>query len=232
MTVLACATGLANVPAFGADRDRDGLLVRDLRPTNVRVDAELPHHAVDDDFEVKLTHAVDQRLARLLVRANPEGRIFFSQAGQRGAHLVLVSARLRLDRDGDDRLREVDRLEHDRVARIAERVAGERVLESDDRARYRRPQPTAISSRWFACICSRRPIRSRSPLRRVQRVAARVEFAGIDAQIGQLADVRVRLDLEDQAGERLPRRRPSRITSSSVRGSMPVTGGTSSGDGR
>ena len=40
---------------------------------------------------------------------------------------------LRLDRDLDDRLGEFHALEHDRVARIAERVAGGGVLEAGQR---------------------------------------------------------------------------------------------------
>ena len=66
----------------------------------------------------------------------------------------------------------------------------------------------------------------------VQRVAARIKLAGVDAQIGQLADMRVGLDFEDQS------RRTADLAQRFARqlivgsGSMPMTGGTSSGDGR
>ena len=40
------------------------------------------------------------------------------------AQLVLVGLGLRLDGDVDDGLGELERLEHDRVRRVAERVAG------------------------------------------------------------------------------------------------------------
>ena len=69
VAVLALAAGLPNVAPFGLDRNGDRLLVGDLRPADVGVDPELPHQAVDDDFEVKLAHALDDRLAGLLVRA-------------------------------------------------------------------------------------------------------------------------------------------------------------------
>ena len=49
------------------------------------------------------------------------------------AQLVLVGLGLGLDLDLDDRLREGDRLEDDRVVRVAQRVAGEGVLEADGR---------------------------------------------------------------------------------------------------
>ena len=204
MTVLTSAAGLADVPSFGLDRDGDRLLVGNLRPTDVRIDAELAHHAVDDDFEVKLAHAVDQRLTGLLVGANPEGRILFGQAGERSAHLVLVGASLRLDRDRDDRLREGDRLEHDRVRRIAQRVAGERTLQTDDRA------DVAGADRLdFFAVVGVHLEQATDPLAvtlgRVQRIAAGLEDAGVDPDIGQLADVRVGLNLEDQTRERLTR---------------------------
>ena len=66
-----------------------------------------------------------------MIRVDVEGRIFLRQLGQRHAHLLLVGLGLRLDRNLDDRLREVDRLEHDRVLVVADRVAGDEVLEAD-----------------------------------------------------------------------------------------------------
>src|SRR6185312_142786 len=45
----------------------DRLAVRDLRAADVRLDVELALQAVDDDLEVELAHAGDDRLARLLV---------------------------------------------------------------------------------------------------------------------------------------------------------------------
>ena len=117
VAVLALTAGLADVAPFGFDRNGDRLLVGDLRPADIRIDPELAHQAIDDDFEMKLAHALDDRLASFLVRAQAEGRILFSQPAKRGAHLVLVGSRLRLDRDGDDRLREGDRFEHDRRSR-------------------------------------------------------------------------------------------------------------------
>jgi hypothetical protein len=73
---------------------------------------------------VKFAHALDDRLARLFVGLDAEGRIFGSQALQREAHLFLVGLGLRLDGDLDDRLGEFHALEDDRLGRIAQRVAG------------------------------------------------------------------------------------------------------------
>ena len=52
---------------------------------------------------------------------------------QRHAQLLLVALGLRLDRDLDDRIGEFHPLEDDRLLRIAERVAGARLLEAGQR---------------------------------------------------------------------------------------------------
>jgi hypothetical protein len=69
-------------------------------------DAEFALHAVDDDLEVQLAHAGDDGLARFLVGAHAERRVFLRQAPQRHAHLLLVDLGLRLHRLRNDRLRE------------------------------------------------------------------------------------------------------------------------------
>ena len=62
-----------------------------------------------------------------------------------------------------------------------------------------------ISSRWLACICSKPADALALALGRVQRVAAGFQRAGVDADVCQLADVRVGRDLEHQGRERLAR---------------------------
>src|SRR5262249_3314178 len=78
--VLAAAAGLAHELALDAlDGLAHGLAVGDLRPADVRVDVELALEAVDDDLEVELAHAGDDRLAGLLVRADAEGRVLLGE---------------------------------------------------------------------------------------------------------------------------------------------------------
>jgi len=116
VAVLALAAGLADEARDDLlDRLADGLAVGDLRPADVRVDLPLAHQAVDDDLEVQLAHAGDDRLAGLLVGADAEGRVLLRQPLERRAELVLVALRLGLDRNRDDRLRERHRLEPDRA---------------------------------------------------------------------------------------------------------------------
>ena len=133
MAVLALAAGLADEPAVALGRAADGLAVGDLRLADVGGDLELADHAVDEHVEVQLAHAGDERLAALLVRLDAEGRVLLGEALEGDAELVLVGLGLRLDGDLDDRLGEGHRLEHDRVLRVGQRVAGEGVLEADGR---------------------------------------------------------------------------------------------------
>ena len=138
VAVLPAAAGLADeLRADLLDRLARRLAVRDLRPADVRVDVELALQTVDDDLEVELAHAGDQRLAGLLVGADAERRVLFGQALQALRELVLVRLRLRLDGDRDHRVGERHRLEHDRRRLRRQRVAGRRALQPDARRRSR-----------------------------------------------------------------------------------------------
>ena len=75
-------------------------------------------------------------------------------------------------------------------------------------------------------------MRSVLPLRRVEHRGARLDVARVDAEEGQLADERVGHDLEDQRRERLVVVGLALDDRLVVSGSMPLTGGMSSGDGR
>ena len=132
------ATRLPHETSLGLRRLLDRLLERDLRPADVRFDAELSLHPIHQDIEMQLSHTRDDGLPGLLVVLHPEARIFFGELVQRFAHAVLVVLRLRLDGDVDHRLRERDRLEDQRVRGVAERVARRRVLQSHRRDAARR----------------------------------------------------------------------------------------------
>ena len=83
VAVLAGAARLADEPALDLlDGLARGLAVGDLRAADVRVDLELAQQAVDDDLEVELAHAGDQRLARLLVARHPERRVLLGETLQ------------------------------------------------------------------------------------------------------------------------------------------------------
>jgi hypothetical protein len=56
----------------------DRFAVSHLWLTNVCLDIEFALHAVNQDFEVQLTHTGDDGLPSLLVGVDAEGRVFFS----------------------------------------------------------------------------------------------------------------------------------------------------------
>ena len=101
----------------------------------------------------------------------------------------------------------VDRLEHDRRVGRAQRVAGRGLLEADGRRRCRPRRSPRCSSRWFACIIRMRPTRSVRPVIAFSTRPPALELAGVDAEVGELADVRVGHDLEGERRERARRRR-------------------------
>ena len=83
VAVLAAATGLAGeLHVDVVDALAGGLAVRDLRLADVRLDLELAQQAVDDDLEVQLAHAGDDRLAGLRVGADAERRVLLGELGQ------------------------------------------------------------------------------------------------------------------------------------------------------
>src|SRR6266566_3488539 len=66
MAVLPAAAGLADELPFDVfDPLPYGLAIGDLRAADVRVHFELTPHPLDDDLEVQLAHAADDRLRRL-----------------------------------------------------------------------------------------------------------------------------------------------------------------------
>ena len=133
VAVLAAAAGLLGVLHLAIGRTRQRFLVGHLRTADRRLDAELALEAVDDDLEVQLAHAGDDDFAGLLVGLDPERRVFGHQLLHARAELFLVGLGLRLDGERDDRLREVHRLEDDRLLLVAHRVAGRDGLEADGR---------------------------------------------------------------------------------------------------
>ena len=109
---------------------------------------------------------------------------------------------LRLDGDLDDRLREGHRLEDDRVVRIGERVARERVLEADGRGDVARVDLVDLLAVVRVHLED-----AADPLLlalgRVEDVGAGLERARVHAEERELADERVGRDLEREGAERL-----------------------------
>jgi hypothetical protein len=92
------------VGVVDVDRLREVFAIGHLRRADVGFDLELATHAVDEDVEVELAHALDDGLAGFVVGRNAERRIFGRETVERDAHLLLVGLGLRLHRQLDHRL--------------------------------------------------------------------------------------------------------------------------------
>src|SRR6266508_626228 len=202
-TELTRTTGLLLVRVVDLlDLLGDRLAVGDLRLADIRLDAELTLHPVDQHLEVQLAHAGDDRLAGVLVGADLEGRVLVGEALDRDAQLLLVALRLRLDGDRDHRGRELHRLQHDRVGRVAQRLTGGGVLQT-----HHGDDVAGADRRDLLTLVRVHPVDLADPLLaalgRVQHLGAGLELARVDPDEGQLAQVRVGRDLERQRRERL-----------------------------
>src|SRR5690606_2127822 len=188
------------------DRLADGLAVRDLRLADVGLDLELTAHAVDQHLEVQLAHTADDGLAGLLVRVNLEGRVLLGQALDRDAELLLVALRLGLDGDLDDRGREVHGLQDHRVLVVGQRLTGGGLLQAhdgDDVTGAHRLDLLTLVGVHAVDLADALLL----ALHGVQHLGAGLQTAGVHADEGELAEVRVAHDLEREGGEGLVVRR-------------------------
>ena len=204
VAVLAPAAGLADVAALDLlDRLADGLAVGHLGLAHVGVHDELAQHPVDEHLEVELAHARDDRLAGLLVGADPEGRVLLGQGEQGLAQLVLVGLGLGLDGHVDDRLGELERLEQDRVVRVAQGVAGGGLLEAHRGHDVAGEDGVVVLAVVGVHLQDAADPLLAASLVELTTVDALGQGARVDPQVGELADVGVGHDLEGQGGEGL-----------------------------
>src|SRR5699024_5026104 len=198
---LAGTTGLLLVGvAEGLNRLADGLTVGNLWVTDVGLNLELALHAVNEDVEVQLAHAADDGLAGLLVQVDGEGGVLFSELLDGDTPLLLVRLGLRLDGNLDNRIREVHRLQDDRVGSITEGVTGGGVLQTDEGVDV---ASVCDVNRVFLVGVHLEQLADALllTLGGVQNLLARLDLAGVDADEGQLAEERVCCDLEGQCGQ-------------------------------
>ena len=177
--------------ALGLGLAADRLAVGHLRPPDVGLDLELAQQAVDDDLQMELAHARDDRLAGLVVVGDPERRILLGQPAPCAPILswsALVFGSIATEITGSGKS-----IVSSTIGRfgVAERVAGASRLEADHGGDVARADaPRSPRAGWRASGAGGRSARVR-PLRRVVDVHARLERAGIDAHERELADVRV-----------------------------------------
>src|SRR5881409_2084006 len=201
-------------PKTKADQDKLSIALQKLSeedPTfRVHTDAETAQTIISGmgelHLEVLVAHPGDDRLRRLGIAMNAERRIFLGELLQRDGELVLVGLGLGLDSDRDHRLGELHRLEDDRVALVAQRIAGLRVLEPDGRG--------DVAGAHLFDLLALIGVHLQQPadalllvLGAVIDVRAGGEHTRIDPEERQLPHVRIGHDLEGERGERLLVRR-------------------------
>src|SRR6478672_4131438 len=199
---LAGAAGLLLVGVVDLGFARHGLAISDLRRADIGLDLELAAHAIDDDVEMQLAHALDDGLARLMVDRDAERRVLLRQAMQRHAELLLIALGLWLDGNLDDRLRELHALEDHGLRRIGQRIASGDVLEAGQRH-----DVAGISLLDVLAVIGVHQEHTADALLlvlyRVEQGRAGLHLAGIDAAEGKRTHERIVHDLESEHGERL-----------------------------
>src|SRR5438046_8889230 len=133
MRVLAATAGLLFENLLADGRLGDGLTISDLGLANVRFHTEFALHAIDDDFQMQLAHACDNRLAGFLISRNIERRIFLCQATERDSQLVLIGARFWFHRNPNYRSRKFNRFKNNWLVFITDCIAVRYLLHSSDR---------------------------------------------------------------------------------------------------
>ena len=129
---LTGTTGLLLVGVAVFNTLGDGLAVGHLRLAHFNLDTVGTLEDVDLDIQVQLAHTLDDGLAGLFVGLDPEGRVFLDHLVDRQTHLLGTALVLRLDRDGDNRVREDHRLERRRFVLVCQGVTGLGVLQADE----------------------------------------------------------------------------------------------------
>ena len=106
---LAVAAGLLLVAALHVGLAANGFAIRNLGRVQLDVHAVALLQAADDDLDVLLPAAGEQKLLGLRIAIEAQRLIFFQDLVDRVAHAIFVVARLGGNRVGDGRLRQLHR---------------------------------------------------------------------------------------------------------------------------
>src|SRR6202158_4468205 len=156
----------------------------------------------DDDFQVQLAHAGDQRLPGIRFGGHAKSGIFLREPLHGHAQLVLVGFSLGLNGDGNDGRREIDGFENDLLLLVAQSVAGIYALEAHTSADI----PCVDFVDFFTLVgvhLQQAADTLAGALCRVVNVASGFQDAGIYADVGDMPDERVGHNFERQSRKRL-----------------------------
>ena len=121
---LAVAAGLLLVTAVDLDLLLDGLAVGDLCRAELGFDLILAQELGNDDAQVDVADTGDDHFLRLRIVAVGEGGVFLVQLDETGGDLVFLTLRLGVDGHAVAGLCIGHGLDGDKLAGLAERVAG------------------------------------------------------------------------------------------------------------
>ena len=116
------------------------LAIRNLRRLERHFHAVALLQPADDDFDVLLAAARQQKLLRLRIAIEAQRLVLFENLVHRVAHAVFVLPRLGFDRERDGRLRQFHRRIVDRRSSCRQGIAGQRLLQLGHRADVARMQ--------------------------------------------------------------------------------------------
>ena len=201
MAVLAPASALPHELSLRFRRGRDRFSVGHLRFADLRLDPVLAKQPLHQNLQMKLSHPGKNRLTRILVITNPEGRILVQQPRHGGAQGLLIGLGLGLYRYGNHRLRKHHGLEENGVIFRAERIPGVHLFQAHGRGYV-----PGIHRLDLLAIVGVHAQQAQHPLSSIRRgvvhPASRFQRPAVHPKVSKLADVRVTGDLEHQSGER------------------------------
>ena len=198
---LTTATSLLLEDLAVLARALDSLAVGHLGLTLVALDLELTAETVENDVKVELTHALDDGLASLLVGVEAESRILLGELKESVGEFVHILSALWLDRDADDGLREVHRLESDRCILIAKSITSLDILKTDSSA-----DVASVDAVERYLLVGLHLVETGDTLllvrTSVEDIRACVDMARVDTDVGETTYERVSGDLEGEGCHR------------------------------
>ena len=187
---LAVAAGLFLVPALDFGPATNGFAIRNLRRVQLHVDAVALLQTADDDFDVLLAAAREQKFLGLRIAIEAQRLIFFEDALDGVAEAIFILAALGGNREGDGGLRQMHRVISNDGRLVAQGVAGDGLFELCDGADV---AGFEIGDRLDGLAFETADVRQ----------AFGGAAAGVDEIGVVLDDARDHLEVSDAAGERV-----------------------------
>lgn len=110
-------------------REGDRLKVWKMRREEVGLKIELEINEIEENVEVKLENEGDDGMKGILVRIEEERRILGRKKIERNENILMVGIGIRIDRDLDKRIRELNEIKDKRIKRIEKSIESGGLIE-------------------------------------------------------------------------------------------------------